>query len=144
MEGLPVSYDSMDLSASSPSEGLPSSSSPIEGGPGCSVRRTPSGLLSEWVVEDMLAFNPQIGYRSAVSLLSNKLVHSPMIVNQSGVVKGRQATHTLAATEKDNSGVDRNNNSCDKAFRDNKGLSSIKYETDANKNTTVVVKHSRT
>ena len=45
------------------------------------VKESPSSILSEWVAEDILNGNTHIEFRSAVSLLSNKIVRSPSLVS---------------------------------------------------------------
>ena len=41
---------------------------------------SPPSILTEWVAEDIIRIHPNLGFRSAVSLLSNKVHHNPAFV----------------------------------------------------------------
>lgn len=58
-------------------------------------RTSPVSVLTEWVAEDLIARQPQIGFRKAISLLSNTVVPSPTIILPSNAGNGSISTANI-------------------------------------------------
>lgn len=58
-------------------------------------RTSPATVLTEWVAEDLIAYQPQIAFRKAISLLSNKVVPSPTIILPSNAGNGSRSTANI-------------------------------------------------